>query len=204
MAGILIIVTGCAGCGKTSFTKRLCKAFPNLKMYSYDTVKERVYDQFGYDDPGEKAVLDTRSLAEFWQLLDSEMAKSKDLVIEYPFCKKHVPMLSKLIDRHQYRVVTVLLQGDLRVLYERGMRRDQNPDRHPGHLLNVYHKGTQWKEEHLIPPMSFEEFERVVLEKDYNIQLGDTVAVDTTDIYAVDFDAVINRIESLTGLAKSR
>ena len=40
MKNILLIVTGCPGSGKTSFSSKLCAHYPALSLVSYDAVKE--------------------------------------------------------------------------------------------------------------------------------------------------------------------
>ena len=53
----LIVITGCPGSGKSSFAVRLCKAFPEVELLSYDAVKEQFFDQYGFDDEEEKFIV---------------------------------------------------------------------------------------------------------------------------------------------------
>ena len=186
----LVIVTGCPGSGKSSFAQRLSRAFPESRLYSYDRLKERYFDRCGFDNEEEKTRLNEQSLQEFYRILDREMAAGEPLIIEYPFCKKHESTLRDLTERHGYRAVTLLLTGELPVLYQRGVQRDQGAGRHPGHLLRRYHKGQPWPAGDLEPVMDYASFAASCAEKDYNICVGKTLRVDVTDMDAVDTEAL--------------
>ena len=141
MKNILLIVTGCPGSGKTSFSSKLCAHYPALSLVSYDAVKEEFFDRYGFRSAAEKEQLNRWSLQEFYARLDRRMDTGEALLIEYPFCRKHRADLEALLLRHRYAAVTILLTGDMHVLYERGLRRDRSAARHPGHLLNAYRPG---------------------------------------------------------------
>jgi predicted kinase len=197
MKKLLIVVTGCPGSGKSSFSKRLSQFFPGMQLLAYDDVKETYFDRCGFADEREKELLNQQSLKAFYRLLDEKMAEGESVMIEYPFCKKHEASLRELVDRHGYRAITLRLTGDLRTLYQRGLQRDQTGGRHPGHLLKAYHKGCPWGPEDLIPPMEYEKFTAVCGQKDYAIQVGATMNVDVTDVDCVDTRQVYESIKHL-------
>lgn len=93
-------------------------------------------------------------------------------------------------------MITVLLTGDMKTLYMRGIRRDDHDKRHPGHLLNRYHRGQPVSKEDWIQIMPFDEYVRMCREKDYDIRLGRTLTVDVTDIDAVDTKKICDEIET--------
>lgn len=204
MEKILLIVTGPPGSGKTSFSSRLCAHYPHLQMVSYDAVKEEFFDQFGFDSAEEKLCLNERSLQEFYVRLGHQMEHQRPLLIEYPFCLKHRSALDSLLRKYEYQAVTILLMGDLRVLYERGVRRDRSFSRHPGHLLNAYHHGGCQRPCDFVPAMSYEQFADLCREKDYDIRLGTTIQVDVTDIQDLDYDAVFSRLDPLLSASSSQ
>ena len=133
MSKRLLIVTGYPGSGKSYLSSRILAAFPRLQLMSYDTLKEEWFDREGFDSMEGKARLTDRCLRAFWRQLDSGMASGGDWLIEYPFCRKHVPALARLIAAHGYSPVTVVLTGETAVLWRRFVQRDANAARHPGH-----------------------------------------------------------------------
>lgn len=196
MTKILLIVTGPPGSGKSSFSARLCAHYPDLRLFAYDAVKEEFFDRFGFGGAEEKRRLNERSLREFYRRLGRRMERQELLLIEYPFCRKHRAALEHLAEKYGYQAVTVLLTGELRALYDRGVRRDRERGRHPGHLLNTYHSGARVPD-NPSPDMSYEEFAALCREKDYDIRLGTTLRVDVTDIQNLDYDAVFASLDPL-------
>ncbi len=197
MKNILLIVTGCPGSGKTSFSSKLCAHYPALSLVSYDAVKEEFFDRYGFRSAAEKEQLNRWSLQEFYARLDRRMDTGEALLIEYPFCRKHRADLEALLLRHRYAAVTILLTGDMHVLYERGLRRDRSAARHPGHLLNAYRPGAAPEAAAPVPSMSYEQFVSFCKEKDYDIRLGHTLSVDVTSIQALDYGQIFSQLDRL-------
>ena len=180
----LLIVTGYPGSGKSYTVSVILKVFPHLKVMSYDELKEAWFDREGFDNVQEKDSIRERSLRAFFEQLDQEMRKGEDWLIEYPFCRKHVPALTKVISENHYTPITVVLDGDPTVLWQRFTERNARNDRHPGHLCSVYHKdGLQVRS----PLLSLEDYTADCAEKNYYINLGATMTLDMTDLSKVDY-----------------
>ena len=195
----LLIVTGGPGTGKSTIAAHLAASFPWFTALSYDEIKEKEWDRFGFDNAEEKARLNAFSLEEFYLCLQKLMWEGKDILIEYPFNHRHRDRLWQLTHTYGYNCVTVLLEADWRVIYDRFARRAgqhsaagkraEGPGaaRHPGHQTNHYHI-----EENALSTApscdavpSFEVFLDDVNAKIYDIRLGHTVRVDVTDFGAV-------------------
>ena len=188
MSRHLLIVTGYPGSGKSYTTAVILRAFPQFRPLSYDDIKEEWFDREGFDNEEEKRAVREHSLQAFYEQLDGRMKQGEDLLIEYPFCRKHVPALKKLIDSNRYTPVTIVLDGDPEVLWQRFTKRNQMNDRHPGHLCSVYHKdGLQVR----APLLSLEAYTLDCAEKDYYINLGATMTLDMTDLGKVNYDGLL-------------
>ena len=91
---------------------------------------------------------------------------------------------------------TVYLYGDSKTVYERSVKRDHGGKRHPGHLTDCYHKEEYSEEEpaavDAVP--DYEGFCRWMRERNYNIGLGHTIAVDVTDFTRIDYEELIKEI----------
>ena len=177
MARKLIIVTGYPRAGKSYTARLIISGFPGLRSLSYDALKEAWWDLEGFDGEAAKYALNQRCLQAFWKQLGAAMESGGDLLIEYPFCMKHVPALRKLLREHGYEPITVVLAGDPKILWERFTRRNERSERHPGHVSSTYHKGGP-----CVPakPVAFETYERECREKNYFIHLGPQLALDRT------------------------
>lgn len=181
----LLILTGAPGTGKSHWARRVQQEFPDVELLSYDAIKEAHFDACGFEDRQEKDALNARALEAFYDALDAAMSRERTLLIEYPFNQSHRGRLEALIAAHGYHAITLLLYGDLEVLYQRGIRRDADSKRHPGHLLNRYHKGdsiTPAADTAQDARLSLEEFIESCTRKDYDIRIGDCLAVDVTSL----------------------
>ena len=195
MAPFILIVTGPPGCGKTHFAARVKNYFPSLTVLSYDTIKERYFDEYGFDNMEEKSRINDMSIAAFYTLLEDAMRAKKNILIEYPFNKIHEQKLCDIVSSLGYKAVTIRLTGDWRALYERAVHRDVHEPRNPGHLLRAYHKGVPPKPEDVIPEPDFESFVASCERKNYRIEIGDAFTVDVTDYDAVDCNSLFAEIE---------
>lgn len=195
MNKVLVVINGCPGSGKSYLSGLIKEKFPFFDIFPYDKVKEEFFDAYGFDNITERSALEERSLEEYYQRLEKRMEKGEELIIEYPFCRKHEKPFSCLIEKYGYRAVTITLIGDLSVLLSRWEERDRREKgRHPGHYLLAYHKGRAIKDSDYKRKPSLEEFEALCRAKDYFITLGETVRVDVTDYSKVDYGQIISLI----------
>ena len=88
------------------------------------------------------------------------------------------------------------MYGDPKVVYERSVCRDKGGNRHPGHLTERYHKEEVREDEpaaeDAIP--DYEAFLKWLKERNYDIRLGYTIAVNVTD-----FSKIMDEIAAHTG-----
>ena len=184
MSRHLLIVTGYPGSGKSYTVSVILSRFPHLKSMPYDDLKEEWFDREGFDSEEDKRILRERCLQAYFEQLDQQMRQGEDWLIEYPFCRKHVPALNRVISDNHYTPITVVLDGDPKVLWQRFTERNARNDRHPGHLCSVYHKdGLQVRS----PLLSLEDYTADCAEKNYYINLGATMTLDMTDLNKVDY-----------------
>lgn len=192
----LIIVTGGPGTGKSYAAAKIRESIEGLTILSYDVIKEKNFDLYGFDNEEQKAELNEFGLEEFYLCVKKAMWNSETIMIEYPFYQKHKPKLEALIAEYSYNAVTVYLYADWRTVYDRGAARDQNGARHPGHLTNSYHIETYKESEEFVADASltYEEFSDQMRKKNYDIRLGHTIPLDVTEFKNIDYDAVVREI----------
>ena len=197
MEKIIIFVTGGPGTGKSYASDFLIKHLKPIDLVSYDQIKEKEWDRFGFDNAKQKERLNWFSLEEFYLTLQKKMWEGKNILTEYPFYQRHREELAKLVDEYQYRAITVLLYGDWKSIYERGRERDHGADRHPGHLTETYHIETFREEDredsHIL---SYEEFMNSIKGKNYDIQIGTTIRIDVSDISRISYEPILDFIKS--------
>ena len=196
----IIIITGCPGSGKSRWADRIKKNIADIKLLSYDDIKEKNWDRFGFENAIDKDLLNKKSLDEFYQALDEEMKIGGPILIEYPFYERHRNSIIDLIEKYSYYPITLYLTGDLEIIYFRSLQRDSSGTRHSGHLLNSYNKNSST----IFSPesetkLSLEDFKKMCREKNYNIQIGKTFTLDVSNLSFIDNNAedILGKIISL-------
>lgn len=196
---LMIVFTGGPGTGKSGTAGRFLDYLENdeIVKISYDGIKEKNWDEFGFDNLQQKDRLNWWSLEEFYLTIQKKMWENKTILIEYPFYQRHKPELEKLIKESKYAAATIFLHTDMHTVYERGVNRDQRENRHPGHLLDSYHQETFRPEmldsvSQTMP--SYEEFTAAIADKVYNVALGLTISVDVTDFSKISYEQLYQKI----------
>ncbi len=199
MKRVLLLLAGYPATGKSTFCARLRERHPQAATIAPDDIKERIWDERGFDDADEKAVLEQDVWALYYEELARAMAAGGLVITDYPFSEKQRPTLAHLVEAHGYHAVTVRFVGDIEAIYQRSLARDLSQGRHLGHLMNHYHKGDRLADrQHADALVTLDVLRDRCISKGYgNFQLGDLVEVDATDIAAVDFDALVDQVERL-------
>lgn len=194
----LLLVAGYPATGKSTFCDLIRQRHPEFETVSIDAIKEAAFDRHGFDGVNEKGRLEDDALEEFFATLDDAMATGVPVISEHPFSDKQRGRLAELGRRHSYRPVTVRFVAELPVLFERQLRRDLDPARHPGHILTTYRSGDHPVDRRTASGLlTWDEFASRCRTRGYgDFRLGPLLEVDTTDFRAVDFDEVVSWVES--------
>lgn len=200
MKNTMILLAGYPATGKSYLADRIIERHPGaFTVVGIDDVKEQVWDEVGFDSAEEKAALEPGILERYYGLLDAAMAEGKQIISDYPFSDKQKARLAAVSEAHGYQVLTVRLVGDPRVIYERSRSRDLKQSRHLGHMMNHYHKGDVVKDRTKVDALvSLELFLDRCANKGYDkFQLGELIEVDATDVKAIDYPALLDRIDAV-------
>jgi uridine kinase len=95
----VIIFTGGPGTGKSGTMQRFLTYLDNDDniMISYDQIKEKNWDEFGFDNLQQKDRLNWWSLEEFYLTIQKNMWENRTIFIEYPFYQRHKAELERLV-----------------------------------------------------------------------------------------------------------
>jgi predicted kinase len=179
----LIVVHGAPATGKTCLSQWLAAEL-RLPALAKDDIKEALFDHFDHRSIEQSDRIDAPSFDLLWLWLERLMAAGTgSYIVETAFANEdNQPRLRQLIRHYGYRVVQIYCHADERVLRERYVERAMTPQRHPGHqdLRRV-------------------EGQSIPAESSYQAMdlPGPLIDVDTTDLAAVDYRAIRERLSDM-------
>lgn len=130
----LIIIAGMPATGKSTLARKLAAAL-SLPVFEKDEIKEAMFDTVGYADLPAKRQLDVTANAILLRMTEALLRAGKSLIAVNNFDRSMNAQVQAVIDRYDCRCVTIFLNGDPDVLYERYVSRDKQHLRHLGHTF---------------------------------------------------------------------
>ncbi len=129
----LLLIMGDLATGKSTFANILSKRY-DTNVFFKDSIKEVLGDTIGFSNREENKKLSNATM-ELMCFIFSEFGKlHKNLILESNFHTIELEKLHKLAFEDNYEVLTLVLRGDIEILYKRYLNRMYNENRHPVHL----------------------------------------------------------------------
>lgn len=192
----LIILAGMPATGKSTVAAALSKAF-GYPILEKDEIKEVLFDTLGFENYPQKRKLDVTATAVLLQVLEGMLKAGTSVIAVNNFDTQEAQRLTDLINRYKPNCVTVFLNGQPQVLYERYVRRDKLHQRHLGHVLQERYPPREG--DTLDYTMTPEEFDQKFFQRgmDRFRCPGGRIDLDMTDPASVDMAALVSRIRGI-------
>lgn len=197
MKKTLILLAGYPGTGKTYMCNKILEQEKDFQVISQDDMKERLWDEYGFDNIEEKTALENKSWELYYKRIEETMKNGERLISDYPFSEKQRGRLEKLCEEYGYQSVTIRLVGDLEVLFERSKQRDLDTSRHLGHVVSCYHKGDVLSDR--TRGDCFVDYD-IFMERCRNrgygeFRVGKLIEVDVTDYSKIDYKKILGQLK---------
>lgn len=191
-----ILVTGIPASGKSTMARFLAEAF-GLPVISKDRIKECMYDTIGFRSREEKVKLGIASMQIMYDLAEELMRSARPFILENNFENVSKEGLLTILEKYEYKAITVTLTGDYKIIYQRFLERNRDPGRHPGHVVNDCYPGS--KEINNPVQISYESFVEGITQRgmDSFTANGPQVILDTTDFGRLDREDLVRRIQDI-------
>ena len=191
-----ILVTGIPASGKSTMARFLAEAF-GLPVISKDRIKECMYDTIGFRSREEKVKLGTASMQIMYDLTEELMKSARPFILENNFENVSKEGLLTILEKYEYKAITVTLTGDYKIIYQRFLERNRDPGRHPGHVVNDCYPGS--KEINNPVQISYESFVEGITQRgmDSFTANGPQIILDTTDFGRLDREDLVRRIQDI-------
>ena len=198
MKKTLLLLAGYPGTGKTYLCNKILDRNNHFVVLSPDTIKEMIWDKYGFNTIEEKEMLIKKSWDIYFQYLESDMSENKNIISDYPFSEKQKDFLKSYTEKYNYHVITIRLVAQIDILFERQKLRDIDNNRHIGHILNRYHKNQVLENRSQAEGLlTYEEFYNRCKYRGYDkFELGDLIEIDVTDFHSINYDSILDKIFS--------
>lgn len=133
-----ILLGGIPAAGKTTLARLLSETL-RIPVLSKDQEKEALFDRQGFTSRAEKVRLGDIAAENIYAQAELLMAEGKPFILENNFERKDRPRLAAMLAARNCLPVSLILTGDHRVIYNRFVRRNLSPERHPGHVVNDFY-----------------------------------------------------------------
>ena len=200
MKRTLLLLAGSPATGKSYLIDKIRQVVPNLVLISPDSIKESLADKYGFDNLIEKEKLEIKVWQSYYHLLDDYMQiGQKVIVTEYPFSNKQAFDLKFIATTYQYQIMTICLNAEFEILWKCRYQRDRELGRHLSHLVSSYHYGDELIDRDLADnQITKKEFQDIIKKRAYsNFELGYTIKQDVSDFTKVDYDALMQKVQTL-------
>ena len=129
----LLLITGDLATGKSTFAEILSQRY-NCTAFYKDKIKEILGDTVGFANREENLKL-SRATMEFMMHNFAGIAHTgAGLILEANFRQSEMERLHSLAAENGYDVLTLVLRGEVNILYKRFVNRITDENRHPVHL----------------------------------------------------------------------
>ena len=192
----VIILAGMPATGKSTLAAKLQKKF-GYPILEKDFIKEGLFDTLGFSCYAEKRALDVAANEVLLRWMDAMVKAGQSMIIDNNFDVQSAKKLGEMLDTYNCKCVTVFMNGDPQVLYERYFERDSKGLRHLGHAMQTHYPPLEGEDTTF--NMTREGFDQRFLHlgMDKLSWGGERILVDATVLENVDADALINQISEV-------
>ncbi len=192
----VIILAGMPATGKSTLAAKLQKKF-GYPILEKDYIKEGLFDTLGFSCYAEKRALDVASNEVLLRWMGAMIKAGQSMIIDNNFDADSAKKLGQLLADNHCKVVTVFMNGDPQVLYERYVQRDSQGLRHLGHAMQTHYPPLEGEDTtfHMTREGFDQRFLRLGMDK--LSWGGKQILVDATVLENVDADALINQISEV-------
>jgi predicted kinase len=180
----LLLITGDLATGKSTFSHLLSDRY-GAAVFNKDTIKETLSDEIGFKDRAENKKLSVAAVKVMEKCFEGIIPTRADAIMEANFHEGEMDIFHKLADENGYRTLTLVLQGDIKVLHERFLHRMRFEHRNKAHLS--------------VGADDYEVFRDYVLKSRDVRPVGESILIDATDFSYQTDKAILDKIDDFFG-----
>ena len=129
----LIIITGDLATGKSTFADILGQKY-KMPAYCKDTIKEVLSATFPFKDRSDNLKLSKATMDIMKHIFIVSAQADTNIILEANYHDGQIKEVFALAEKYGYSYLTIVLEGNIDILYKRYINRIKNENRHPVHL----------------------------------------------------------------------
>ncbi len=166
-------------------------------MIAKDEIKEHLFDTLGFKSYEEKTALDIAASNIMMYSAARILEAGGSVILDNNFEDRNMDNLKKLVAGHPCNVVTVRFNCDLEEAYRRFVKRDKDPSRHPGHVLNTCYPPVEGVEDESVH-MTMEKYAEKYRRRGTMVfSFGKLLEVDATDFNNISYIEIMQKLETM-------
>ena len=192
----IMILAGMPATGKSTLAAKLQEKF-GYPILEKDYIKEGLFDTLGFSCYEQKRALDVAANEVLLRWMGAMMKAGQSMIVDNNFDADSARKLAVMLEENQCRCVTVFMNGDPQVLYERYVERDSKGMRHLGHAMQTHYPPLEGEDTTF--HMTREGFDQRFLRLGMNKLSwgGEQIPVDATVLENIDADKLIEQIAAI-------
>ena len=192
----IIILAGMPATGKSTLAAKLQQKF-GYPILEKDYIKEGLFDTLGFSCYAEKRALDVAANEVLLRWMGAMIKAGQSMIVDNNFDAQSAEKLNRLLEENRCKIVTVFMNGDPQVLYERYVERDSNGRRHLGHAMQTHYPPLEGEDTtfHMTREGFDQRFLRLGMDK--LSWGGPQIRVDATVLEKIDADTIIGQISEI-------
>lgn len=176
---VLVIVNGVPGTGKTTLSKRISKDL-GLPCIGKDDIKELLFDKMGTGDLKWSQDIGAGVADALFTFISTWVGRGRSIIAENAYYHElAAPRFKSIVQNTGVIFLEVYCKTDPEVRMKRFIERNENGERHPGHVDNAHYLRLKDSEAVYAP-----------------VAVGDIIEVDTTVFDTIDYSDIIRRIRT--------
>lgn len=176
----LLLITGDLAAGKTVFSRLLAERY-DIAVYNKDDIKEELVDAVGFSNREENIRLSQKAVGLMCDRFAEIAPSHRDLILEANFRDHELKHIEEMASERGYRIMTLCMQGNPAILYERFRNRLENENRHPAHRS--------------VGIENVDDFERYLQDIRNEYLPGETIMINVNDFSYSEDEEILARID---------